>query len=338
MADKPLIIVDPYPNTYTRIFTPSRSSWLERQFEVIAAPEGVPLEEALVDKYLGESVAIVGLMPLGKGRLEQAPKLKVIFNPGGNFKQNIDYGYCVDRRVHVLNCGPAFADAVAELALGLALDLGRGISEADRRFREGSERYQLDGNDEVVSLSRARVGLVGFGHLGRALLPLLVPFRCQVSIFDPWLPDSVIARAGAQAVDLDTVLAGSQFLFVLAGATSDNEGFLDAERLGRVAAGCCFVLVSRAAVVDFDALLGEVERGRFRAAIDVWPVEPVPPGSPARGMEGLVLSAHRAGGIRSAFYEIGDMICDDLDLIMRGLAPVRMQPAAWELVRRYRSR
>jgi phosphoglycerate dehydrogenase-like enzyme len=338
MADKPLVIIDPYPSTYSQIFTAPRSSWLEREFEVIAGPEGAPLEEAVLEKYLGECVAIVGTMPLERERLELAPKLKAIFNSGGNFKQNVDYEYCVDRRVHVLNCGPAFAEAVAELALGLALDLGRGISKADRRFREGSERYLLAGNDEVVPLFRARVGLVGFGSLGRELLPLLHPFRCQVSIYDPWLPVSVIEKAGAAAADLDAVLAGSEFLFVLAGVTSENEGFLNAERLDRVAAGSCLILVSRAAVVDFDALLDHVERGRFRAAIDVWPVEPMPAGSRARHMEGLVLSAHRAGGTRSAFYEIGEMICDDLRLIMQGLAPVRMQPAAWELVRRYRSR
>jgi phosphoglycerate dehydrogenase-like enzyme len=338
MPAKSLVIVDPYPYTYSQIFTTDRSSWLEEEFEVVAAAEGAPLEEAVLEKYLGECVAIIGLMPLGRQRLEAAPKLKVIFNSGGNFKQNIDYEYCVDRRIHVLNCGPAYAEAVAELALGLALDLGRGISWADRRFRAGTERYLLAGNTDVVSLFRARVGLIGFGSLGRELLPLLAPFRCQVSVYDPWLPPSVIAKAGAEAADLDTVLAGSEFLFVLAGVTSENEGFLNAQRLDQVAKGACFVLVSRAAVVDFEALLDRVATGRFRAAIDVWPVEPVPEGSRARQMEDLLLSAHRAGGIRSAFYEIGEMICDDLGLIVRGLPPVRMQQAAWELVQRYRSR
>ena len=305
---------------------------------MIAGREDASLDEAVFEKYLSQCVAIVGLMPMGKERLELAPKLKVIFNSGGNFKQNIDYEYCFDRRIHVLNCGPAYAEAVAELALGLALDLGRRISQADRDFREDRERYLLAGNSDVVSLYGARVGLVGFGSLGRALLPLLMPFRCQLSIYDPWLPASVIAKAGAVAADLDTVLAGSQFVFVLAGVTSENQGFLSAERLDRLAVGSCFVLVSRAAVVDFDALLDRVEAGRFRAAIDVWPVEPMPSDSCARRMEHLLLSAHRAGGIQSAFYEIGEMICDDLALIMQGLAPVRMQQATWELVRRYRSR
>ena len=54
-------------------------------------------------------------------------------------------------------------------------------------------------------------------------------------------------------------------------------------------------------------------------------------------MEGLVLSAHRAGGIPAAFSQIGDMVVDDLELIAHGLPPVRMQVGARELVTRYRN-
>ena len=55
-------------------------------------------------------------------------------------------------------------------------------------------------------------------------------------------------------------------------------------------------------------------------------------------MESLVLSAHRAGGIPAAFTEIGEMVLDDLELLAAGLAPVRLQQAAPELVGRYRNR
>jgi phosphoglycerate dehydrogenase-like enzyme len=98
------------------------------------------------------------------------------------------------------------------------------------------------------------------------------------------------------------------------------------------------VLSSRAAVVDFDALVANVAAGRFLCAVDVWPEEPAPPDHPARSLDGMLLSAHRAGGIPSAFFEIGEMVLDDLDLAARGLPPVRNQLAARELVTRYRSR
>jgi phosphoglycerate dehydrogenase-like enzyme len=98
------------------------------------------------------------------------------------------------------------------------------------------------------------------------------------------------------------------------------------------------ILVGRASIVDFQALLGQVRSGRITAAIDVWPHEPMPPDDPFRLEEGVVLSAHRAGGIPRAFTQIGDMVLDDLRQIAGHLPPARMQVAAREPVGRYRNR
>jgi phosphoglycerate dehydrogenase-like enzyme len=120
--------------------------------------------------------------------------------------------------------------------------------------------------------------------------------------------------------------------------TAESEHLLGSAELELVPAKARLVLVSRAAVVDYDALLAGIADGRFLAAVDVWPEEPVPSDHPARSLEGLVFSGHRAGGIPQAFSSIGDMVVDDLAQIVRGLPPVRMQVAARELVGRYRNR
>jgi phosphoglycerate dehydrogenase-like enzyme len=90
--------------------------------------------------------------------------------------------------------------------------------------------------------------------------------------------------------------------------------------------------------MDFPALRAEVSAGRLYAAIDVWPEEPAPAGEPLRAGENVVLSAHRAGALASAFQAIGDMVLDDLRQVELGLPPVRMQVAARELVGRYRNK
>ena len=110
----------------------------------------------------------------------------------------------------MLGCGPAYAQAVAEFALGLALDLARGISREDRAFRAGRERYVADGNADAVLLRGADVGLIGFGNLGRALRPLLEPFRARVRCYDPWLPDATLAPAGRRRAALDGRAAASR--------------------------------------------------------------------------------------------------------------------------------
>lgn len=132
--------------------------------------------------------------------------------------------------MYVLGCGPAYAQAVAEHALALALDLARGISREDLAFRAGHERYFADSNAASIPAARR--------HSRTARL---------------WQPRPRPTPAAA------------------------------APRRARL------VLVSRAAVVDYDALLAGIADGRFFAAVDVWPEEPVPAGHPARSLEGLIL-------------------------------------------------
>jgi len=327
-------VLAPEPQRGSRIFAAEVRAELEARFEVVDL-EGKPEE---LDGALGRAFAIVGQPDLPRHRLERAPHLRALLNVEGNFYQNVDYRSCFDRGIYVLGCGPAYANAVAEYSLGLALDLARGISREDRAFRANRERYLLEGNADAVLLRKAAVGLIGFGNLGRALLGLLAPFRPSVRVYDPWLPDSLIEEAGAVPCGLAELLASSRFVFVLATVTEESEHLLGGAELDLLPDQARLVLVSRAPVVDFDALMERVAAGRLLAAIDVWPEEPLPASHRARALEGLVLSAHRAGGIPEAFYEIGRMVLDDLTQIARGLPPVRMQVASRELVGRYRNR
>jgi phosphoglycerate dehydrogenase-like enzyme len=90
-------------------------------------------------------------------------------------------------------------------------------------------------------------------------------------------------------------------------------------------------------VVDFSAFLDCVREGRFRAATDVFPVEPVAPNDPVRTVDGLLLSAHRTGGMPSALFDIGEQMVADAELILKGLPPVVCRRAQRETVARFRS-
>ena len=92
--------------------------------------------------------------------------------------------------------------------------------------------------------------------------------------------------------------------------------------------------MSRAHVVDFDALTDLLCEGRFRAAIDVFPEEPVPEHHRIRKAPNVVLSAHRAGSIAKDLRLIGRMVVDDLEALAAGLPPWRMQAAQLQIVQR----
>jgi phosphoglycerate dehydrogenase-like enzyme len=326
-----VVLLSAAPRRVDEIFTPACWAALTAEFEVLVdAPD--------FDDLLPRAFAVVGQPDLPRERLDRAGQLRAILNVEGNFFPNVDYATCFARGVYVLGCGPAYAQAVAEFALGLALDLCRGISREDRAFRAGTEAYVSARNADSILLAGADIGLVGYGNIGRALLPLLAPFHSRVRVHDPWLPDSALRAQHVHPVSLEEVLRRSEVLFVLATVTDASTQLLGPAQLDLVPPGARLVLVSRAAVVDFDALLDRVADGRFLAAVDVWPSEPMPSDSPARTLDGLVLSPHRAGGIPAAFLAIGEMVLDDLRLLRDGLPPARMQVAARELVGRYRNR
>lgn len=331
-----LVILQPAPQRADRIFRPAARAELERDFRVVDLSDDH--DQDAFDRALPEAFAIIGQPDLPTERLARATALRAICNVEGNFFPNVDYATAFARGIHVLGCGPAYAQAVAEHALGLALDVARGISREDRAFRSGTERYVADGNADAVLLRGARVGLIGYGNLGRALRPLLEAFAVDLRVHDPWLPDGALRAWGLEPATLDEVLEHSHVVFVLATVTADSEHLLGSAELAKLSDGARLILVSRAAVVDYDALHAELDAGRILAGVDVWPVEPVPADDPFRQLEGLVFSGHRAGGIPQAFVQIGDMVVDDLRQIAAGLPPVRMQGAARELVGRYRNR
>ena len=130
----------------------------------------------------------------------------------------------------------------------------------------------------------------------------------------------------------------SQVIVVFAAPTSENQGFLGKREFETIAPGSVVLLMSRAGVVDFPEFLRQVESGRFRAATDVFPVEPAPPDDPARKIEGLVLSPHRAGAMPDALLEIGRQTVADAELVLRGLAPLSCRRAQRETVARARSK
>lgn len=333
---KSKVIVVPYTRKIERVFAPKDWDRLHALADVVWGLDD-PIPPAEFEAALPEAVAIVhGEWTHGGAQtLMKASKLKAVMEVmGAHSHPGFDYDYCFDHRIRVLSCAPAFAPQVAEMALGLALAASRDIAYGDRRFRAGEEKYSSLGNAETFLLYGQTVGFVGFGSIARKLKSVLAAFDCRFLAYDPWLPASGIRAQGVEPVDLPRLLSEARVIFVLAVPTLENKAMLNRDLLERIAPGSVFVLISRAHVVDFDALTDLVLQGRFKAAIDVFPAEPAPADLPIRQAENAVLSAHRAGSVREGLLEIGRLVVDDLEAILAGLPPQLMQLAQPEFVKR----
>jgi phosphoglycerate dehydrogenase-like enzyme len=331
------IFLAPEPRAIRDIFDQSDLARLRALGDVHVHESG-PVTDALFDEKVATADIIMGQFDLPESRLKRIPSLRAVFNVEGNFLPNIDYDYCFRNSIRVLSTSPVFAEPVAEAALGMAIDVARGISKSDRQFRDGTEEYGLAANVEAFSLYRQDVGLIGLGDLGKAIVPLLRPFGCRIRAYDPWLPAGYVTSLGCEAASLHEVLKRSRLVIVVAGVTSQNQGFLGEREFAAMQKGSGLVLMSRAAVVDFDAMLDFADRGHFRVASDVFPEEPLPPSHRARRTRNVILCAHQAGALDAAIKQIGKLAVGDAELIARGLPPVLCKLAQPETVKLLRSK
>lgn len=334
--DRPLVIAAPLPRTLPLLFAPDNLRTLFDRYDVVeTTDEALP---SLPPDTLREARYVIGQPPLTEDLLARLEGLRCIFNVESNLLPNMPYEQAFARGIHVVTTGAVFAEPVAEIGLGFALSLARDIHGADAAFRRGEERWGGEGNASARLLTGSTIGILGFGALGQAVARVLQGFRPRLIAHDPWQAPSVTRSLGAEPVELDAVLSEPETLFVTAAVTSENQGFLGAEAFARMRPGAALILLSRAGVVDFEALMEAVRSGRILAASDVFPEEPLPADHPVRSLPGFLLSAHRAGALDVAFRRMGEMVLEDMALMDRGLPPQVCRRAERETVARLRSR
>jgi len=193
---------------------------------------------------------------------------------------------------HVTLCNAAGVhdSSTAELAVGLILASLRGIDDFARAMPAGLWRYE-----RRDSLADKRVLVLGAGGVGRAIVARLQPFEAEVIVVGRSARDGV---RGAQ--DVPELLPWADVVVLAIPLDAQTVGLVDPGFMSRMREGALLVNVSRGPVVDTDALVDHVGRGRLRVAMDVADPEPLPPEHPLWRMPGVLISPH-VGGNTSAF-------------------------------------
>ena len=215
-----------------------------------------------------------------------------------------------------------FSPAVAEMALGLILSLLRRTSDLHAQMRVGTESWVQDYPTEIDPCEREltgrTVGIVGFGQVGRRLGELLGPFRCDLRIVDPFVPQSVLEAHGAKRVPLDEMLTHSDVVVLCAASNASTSHLLGSREIEMLRPDAVLVNVARAALIDTDALADRLRRGDLSAALDVFDREPLDPASPLRALPNAYLTPHRAGGLIASTQRILAWLVDDLEAFLAG--------------------
>ena len=324
---KPKVLFDPHWRSVDELFSSRVLSDLTSRCEVIWGRND-PMPRDAFDTALSDADILITTAPvLNDDVLDRAPKLRMVIEVEGAFPASIDYPACAARGVEVLCCAPGFRQSVAEMGLAMALAGARGLVQEHEAMRRGEESWLSDHAGRDFTLFGAKVGFVGFGQIAREISRLLSPFGVSVSASDPWLPENVAKAFQVEMVSLDTLMKSSRLLFITAVPTAENKHMINDDLLALMPGGALLVLLSRAHLIDFDALRARVASGQIRAAVDVFPKEPMDANDPIRSSENMILSPHRAAAVDGGRHLIGEMIRDDVFAFLDGQRKRRLSRA-----------
>jgi phosphoglycerate dehydrogenase-like enzyme len=261
----------------------------ESPLDVRLAHKDRPLDEAeLVELVRGCAGLIVGIDPVTERVLAAGP-LRVVVKYGSG-TDNIDLGAAERLSVKVSSTPGANARSVAELTIALLLALARHVVAHDRAARAGA--WSRVGG---LELAGKRLGVVGYGAVGREVARLAACLGMEVVAHDPFVDAAEVAL-----VALDELLASSDAVSLHVPLDDSTRGMIGARALERMRSGALLVNTARGGLVDEDALADALASGRLGgAALDAFAVEP-PIGSRLLGLENVVLSPHAGAATAEA--------------------------------------
>ena len=257
---------------------------------------------------------------LTREMLGEEPRVKLIAHSGGEVKSRVAEE--VFAFVTVTNAADPMARGVAEMALALTLSLVRRIPEYATEMRDGVIRTNEQVSEGETLFGR-RVGVVGFGRIGRTLVQLLAPFGVDVLVSDPYVQSVVVATSGATLVQLDELVSACSVVVLCAALTPETRGMFDRHRLSLLPDGACLINVARGGLIDMEALLQELRKGRITAALDVTdPLEPLPADHELRKLPNVTLTPHIAAGGLEMRREMGAIAVEEVVRFAKGLPPL----------------
>ena len=288
-----------------------------------------------IDRY---EAAIVEADPVGADVLGAMSRLQILACVRGE-PVNVDVAAATARGIPVLFAPGRNAESVADFTLGLIFSALRWIAPAHHRVVNGDLTetatpesahrrdviwsYQDKGRPHPYVLFKGPelrsqlLGLIGFGDIGRAVAQRAVSLGVRVIVHDPYLSVDSIKAAGCRPVALDELLQTADIVSLHARGSGSH--ILGERELFLMKRGSYLINTARAALLDYNVLENMLAKGHLAgAALDVFPIEPLPPDSPLLTLPNITLTPHLAGASSNVVAHQSEIILANLRALLAG--------------------
>lgn len=292
-----------------------------------------PTRDILLEKVAGiDGLYCLLTETIDDELLEAAgPQLKVVSQMAVGY-DNIDVEACTQRGIPVGNTPGVLTEATADLTLALMLGTARQLVRAAEAVKAGRWQTWEPMGYTGPDLYGSTVGIVGLGRIGLAVARRLAGFKVRLLYHNRKPSPVAAADVGATYVELDTLLAESDFVSLHTPLTPETKHLINAERLKKMKATATLINTARGEIVDQEALIEALRDGTIAyAGLDVTTPEPLPADSPLLSLPNATVLPHIGSASISAREKMATMAAENLVAGLKGeRLPNCVNPAVYE--------
>jgi D-3-phosphoglycerate dehydrogenase len=216
--------------------------------------------------------------------------------------ENVNIPNAAAKGVKVVNAPGRLAIPVSEFTVGLIISEMKNIARSHAKMMKHDFNKDFYNKDFNYSISGNKVGIIGYGTIGKRVAAIMKTMGAQVLVIDPYVDEKVITSGGFQYVTLNELCRESDVITVHYRLTEESKGLVGKEQFALMKPHAFFFNTARAGLVDEQALIDTLVNHKIGGAgLDVFHQEPLPPDHPFLTLDNVTLTAHLAGTSADSF-------------------------------------
>lgn len=277
-------------------------------------------ESALIAERIDDAeVVVTNKTPISRETIDKCPDMKAIAVLATGYNV-IDYNYAKEKGIPVMNVPVYGTDNVSQFAIGLLLELCSNIGLHANSVRDGEWANNTDWcywHTPLVEVSGKTAGIIGLGRIGLNTGRILKTMNVNVLAYNPSQNDA--GREVATYVELDELLAKSDFIFLHCPLFPSTQGIINKENIAKMKDGVFIINNSRGPLIVEDDLLEGLKSGKVgAAALDVVSSEPIKKDNVLLGAPNCIITPHISWATREARERIMNTTAGNIKAYMDG--------------------
>ena len=313
-----IVVLDGYTEN------PGDLSWsgLEALGEVTVYDRTSYVDAPIIAERIGDAeIVVLNKTPITKATIDACPNIKLITVLATGYNV-VDYDYAKEKGIPVCNVPTYGTASVGQYAIALLLEVCHHIGHHSQTVFEGKWQNHIDWcywDYPLIELADKTAGIIGFGRIGQTTGRIAKALGMNVIAYDLYPNES--GKAIAEYVDLDTVLAQSDVLFLHCNLTPENTGLINKENIAKMKDGAILINNGRGQLIDEQDVADALNSGKLYAAgLDVVYTEPIKADNPLLGAKNCILTPHMSWGAKEARQRIMNITVDNVKAYLDGAA------------------